>query len=340
MTQHQIDELISNGKFPEDTNQRQLIETHISWVILCDQFVYKIKKPIHYSFLDFSTLVSRKYYCERELLLNRRLTKDVYLEVLPIYQINDEYQIGGTQGNIIDYALRMHKLDPEKRMDILVRQGKVSTLDIENLAKRIAELHQEATIINEKDVLDIKNKFNDLATQSKFISDNLSAKNQKIIAEAITTSNDFLHKNEALLNNRLSSGFYRDGHGDLHSRNIFLLPEPTPFDCIEFNDEYRQIDILDEVAFLCMDLDALGRKDLSNLFIKYYNQFQPVIRNEAERKLFVYYKSYRANIRAKVNLLRASSAVNNTLKAKAKSEVTKYLELMKSYLTIIENEAD
>ena len=127
------------------------------------------------------------------------------------------------------------------------------------------------------------------------------------------------------------NGFFRDGHGDLHSRNIFLLPEPVIFDCIEFNDEYRQIDVLNDVAFLCMDLDAIARGDLSDVLITYYNKLFPSMETEAVRGLFIYYKGYRANVRAKVNSLRARSTQDDGHRSKALNEVKKYLLLMHSY---------
>ncbi|HUZ58421.1 MAG TPA: hypothetical protein VMU83_06540 [Hanamia sp.] len=153
-----------------------------------------------------------------------------------------------------------------------------------------------------------------------------------MIDDAIEFSNQFLNKNKKLIAERLSNGLYRDCHGDLHSRNIFLLPEPVPFDCIEFNDDFRQIDVLNEVVFLCMDLDAFDRKDLSELFLTYYNQFFPAMKTAEERNLFIYYKSYRANIRAKVNSLRAGSAKTDHEKSKAFAAAEKYLSLMNRYL--------
>ena len=343
MTQEEIDKLISDGEFPEPTKARRLMETHISWVILCDRFVYKIKKPIKYSFLDFSTLELRKHFCIRELELNQRFTKNVYLEVLPIYGKNGRFRIGGKPAGlpevheiIVDYTLKMRKLNPKKQMDVLVSKNKVSTSDIKNLAERIANFHKTATIIYDKDLLDVQSEFNDLATEKEFLSQNLHSDCENIIQKAIVSSDAFLSKNESLLGERLTSEFFRDVHGDLHTRNIFLLPEPLPFDCIEFNDEYRQIDILNEVAFLCMDLDALGRNDLSNLFIEQYNRLLPVMRNKAERRLFIYYKSYRSNVRAKVNSLRAKSALNKVDKTKALAEVKRYLTLMEGYMGLLD----
>jgi hypothetical protein len=332
MRRDQIDRLLSEGKFPEVTELRQLVETHISWVILCDRFVYKIKRPIKYSFLDFSTLELRKHFCERELELNQRMSTDMYQEVLPIYESNEVYTIGGDGDAVVDYALKMRKLDPQRQMDVLVAKNKVSAADIKNLAKRIADFHKNTDIIIIKDVLDVKEKFNALSEEKDFLTKHLNKNTGRRIDSAIEISNAFLNRNKALLNERLKKGFFRDCHGDLHTRNIFLLPEPQPFDCIEFNDDYRQIDVLNEVAFLCMDLDAWDRKDLSDLFIKQYNKLFPVMRNEMEYQLFVYYKSYRANVRAKVNSLRAESASDNFSQKQALAEARKYLRLMEHYL--------
>src|SRR5678815_376470 len=120
MTKEQINSLLSKGIFPETAGTRELIETHISWVIVCDQFVYKIKRPVHYSFLDFSTLEMRKHFCEREIELNKRLTDNIYLDVQPVSEWQGCFFIGATDGAIIDYAVRMHKLDREKQMNILL----------------------------------------------------------------------------------------------------------------------------------------------------------------------------------------------------------------------------
>lgn len=336
MTKKEIDKLIAHGEFPEISNHRKLVETHISWVILCDEFVYKIKKPIHYSFLDFSTIEKRKHFCERELQLNKRFAKDIYLEVLPIYRSEGRYQIGGDRGTALDYALKMHKLDPQKQMDVLISKNKVKKIDIKNLVECIVNFHKSTEIIYMKHVLNVKEKFKDLGLEKKFLSRHLDPKYINLIDRGIRTSDGFLSKNEKLLLSRLNSGFYRDCHGDLHTRNIFLLPAPQPFDCIEFNDDYRHIDVLNEVAFLCMDFDALGRRDLSTEFINQYNRLFQVMPTEKEHNLFTYYKCYRANVRAKVNSLRAKSAISDTDRNKVLSETKKYLGLMEGYIQLLD----
>jgi aminoglycoside phosphotransferase family enzyme len=226
----------------------------------------------------------------------------------------------------------MYKLDTEKQMDKLLIQHRVTESDIKKLAEKIALFHKKTTIIYQKDLLDIQKKFNDLEAEKEYLSKQLDGTFDLIINNAIEFSDKFLNKNKGLIARRLKEGFYRDCHGDLHSRNIFLLPEPVPFDCIEFNDDFRQIDVLNEVAFLCMDLDAFGHQDLSALFLKYYNEYFPAMKTKNERNLFIYYKSYRANIRAKVNSLRAKSTTTNEEKTQSLATVKKYLYLMENYL--------
>src|ERR1022692_71560 len=331
MTSEQINELVLKGKFPESSGRPELIETHISWVILCDKIAYKIKKPIRYSFLDFSTLEKRKFYCEREVELNKRLTDNIYLGVGPVKKISGCFFVGDGDAGIIDYAVCMRKVDRNKQMDLLLANGQVTEMDVRNLAEKIASFHNKANVIYAKDFLDVQQKFNDLKEEINYLHDSLNPGSAAIISHAIDMSNRFIDANRSLLAARLKSGFFRDCHGDLHSRNIFLLPSPQPFDCIEFNDDYRQIDVLNEIAFLCMDLDAYERRDLSDLFLDRYNNLFPSIKTEEENKLFIYYKSYRANIRAKVNSLRSRDARGDTEKNSILSEVSKYLLLMNHY---------
>ncbi len=330
MNRENINRLINNGSFPLETDSVDLIETHISWVIICDDFVYKIKKPIKYSFLDFSTLEKRKFYCEREIELNNRLTKNIYLGVLPVKKMASKFFIGNDKGEVVDYAVNMQKLPADKRMDKLLSTNKISGADIKNLAVKICSFHRQTNIIYKKNVLEIQQLFNDILAQKDFLQKNLNCGG--IITEAVHSSDKFLKQHNVLLEKRITDGFVRDCHGDLHSRNIFLLPEPVPFDCIEFNDDLRQIDVLNEIAFLCMDMEALGRQDLADLFFCEYNKLFLIARNEEERKLFFYCKAYRANIRAKINSMRTKDATKKHEKKEALYIANKYLLLMQDYM--------
>lgn len=330
MTGEEIQQLIT-GSFPTRCTNPELKETHISWVILCDDAVFKIKKPLKYSFLDFSTIEQRRYYCEREVMLNNRLTTDVYLDVVPIRKPSSGLSVGGEQGEVIDYAVQMRKLDNDRRMDLLLRNGLVTEDHIHNLANQIASFHREAEIVYPEDPLDIRRKFNDIEGQREFIREQLGDNYANMLEHTLKKSDEFVLDNRRLLEDRIEDGFHRDGHGDLHSRNIFLLDEPVIFDCIEFNDEYRQVDVLNEVAFLCMDLDVFGRPDLSRTFIEAYTSQFHAINGTRDLALFHYYRCYRANVSAKVNCLRARDAADSSAASPALREAARYLEQMHGY---------
>ncbi|HTI08218.1 MAG TPA: hypothetical protein VL832_06665, partial [Puia sp.] len=218
MTKEHIVKLLSSGAFPGFTGRPDLVETHISWVFLCDRFVYKIKKPICYSFLDFSTVEKRKFYCEREIELNRRLTYDMYLDVQPIREISGRFYVGNQSGEIIDYAVRMRKLAHSRQMDVLLQHDKVTHSDMRLLAEKIAGFHKRTRVIYKKEVGQIRKEFNDLKNEREYLGREAGA----IIDQAIDWSDSFIEKHKDLFAGRLKDGFYRDCHGDLHSRNIFL----------------------------------------------------------------------------------------------------------------------
>ncbi len=331
MTGELVRDLINTGQLPAGMLNPQLVETHISWVLMGDEWVYKIKKPVQYTFLDFSTLEKRKYYCEREVVLNNRFTRGIYQDVVPINQINGKLIIEGGTDGVIDYAVKMRKLDPGRQMDLLIKENKVTESDIIGLAQKIAGFHQEAEIKDQLDPDELAEKFNDLEGQTDYLTQFLPD-SRAIISNAIQLSNDILNQSRERISQRIKLGFVRDCHGDLHTRNIFLLPEPTPFDCLEFNDSYRYMDVLDEVAFLCMDLDALGRSDLATLFLHHYDQAFHTLLTMKDRRLFIYYKAYRANVRAKVNSLRARGFDNAEARNASLGEVKKYLQLMNGYI--------
>jgi aminoglycoside phosphotransferase family enzyme/predicted kinase len=334
MDRENIIQLITQKNFPVETNTADLIETHISWVIVCDYFVYKIKKNVKYSFLDYSTLEKRRFFCEKEIELNNRLTTGIYLCVTSVRKALFKYYIDGSAGEVIDYAVTMRKLPEERRMDKLLAQNNVSDSDIKNLAVKISAFHKTANVIHWKNNSSLKKLFDDLLTQKNYLQkyDDCAV----LIDDAFKKSDKFFELNVRLLENRVSGNFIRDCHGDLHSRNIFLLPEPVPFDCVEFSDELRQIDVLDEIAFFCMDLDAFERFDLSALFFDEYNRLFPVSNTDEDHELFIFYKAYRANIRAKVNSLRAQNASNESERRQALENVHKYLLLMNNYLKSID----
>jgi aminoglycoside phosphotransferase family enzyme len=331
MNKYEINELNRHGTYKGELLNGKLVETHISWVILTKQFAFKIKREMKYSFLNFSSLDKRKFYCERELLLNRRFS-NIYKDVLPIKREGSKLYIGAGKGKTIDYTVRMKRLQTAKQMNLLLGKNLVNKEQIKVLAKKIADFHQGADIIYTPfNKAEAKNKFNDILNVSDWIKINLGNAYVDSIKKAVISSNTFLDQNEQFIAKRVTAGFCRDGHGDLHSRNIFLYRDPVIFDCIEFNDDFRHIDVLNEVAFFCMDLEAFRRNDLSKIFMETYLELFPCMKSQNEEALFVYYKCYRTNVRAKVNALRAMQSADKVEINKCSIEIKKYLKLMDHY---------
>ncbi|MBK8194253.1 MAG: phosphotransferase [Lewinellaceae bacterium] len=335
MTAEQIQSIIKGSRFPGPKAPVTLIETHISWVILTPAFAFKIKKPLQLAFLDFSTLEKRAFYCGEELRLNRRLASDMYLDVLPVCLTKDgqpEIRPAAKGEAPVDFAVAMKRMDNDRQMDKLLRRNGVTAGDIEALAKMLVRFHR-SVVLSGNGVSDRaasnRDDFNDLFTLKKAAERLLGAGAGAQFDAWQQQVGTFLDKHRERLQQRAQAGFWVDGHGDLHARNIFLLPEgPLAFDCIEFSEHFRQGDILNELAFLCMDLDAGGHHELAEAFMTAYLREWPCIEGPEDALLFLYFKAYRANVRLKVALLESEQHRSTALEQTAQT----YWALLKRYL--------
>jgi aminoglycoside phosphotransferase family enzyme len=334
MTRQQIDKIVSASGVPEKERVNEVIETFISWILICNKNTYKIKRPVKYSFLDFSTMERRKNLCLQELHLNKQLAGDMYIEVLPVVKSGDELSIG-RNGEVIDYAVRMRTMDNNKLMNVLLPYGKVMDRQIQDLAHAIADFHLQSTPIYMHADYDLTGKFNDVTGQIPFLSSYISAEEIKVLKHSIESFNELTKLLTPRLIKRVNLGFIRNCHGDLHSGNIFLMDKPVPFDRIEFDPKLRQIDVLNEIAFLCMDLEHFEEPDLSKLFFETYNLRFPCVLNEEDEYLYMLYKAYRANVCAKVNSLKAQVASDHRLTLSYIENVRRYLRVMKIYLDYV-----
>lgn len=329
-----IEKIIEQNAFPDIAGESRLVETHISWVILSQNFAFKIKKPLCYSFLDFSTLEKRKFFCERELELNQRLTEDMYLAVAPIRKGDNFVRIGGPSGKVIDYAVKMRRMDESRQMNKVLEEETITLNHMEQLADRLASFHMNTDVVEKQpDITAMQEDFADLLKINHFVKEHLGQHAAEKIEETIAFSDQFLKKHSARILERHARGFTIDGHGDLHSKNIFLMEKPIVFDCIEFNDHFRQLDVLNELAFLCMDLDFYGRKDLGDHFLQKYFLQNPCLVGEEDRHIFNYYKLYRSNIKVKVNALKSMQTCNEQEFQKRKKLMTCYFNLLNKYLS-------
>ena len=293
-----IQALSNPEAYPVEPPSLELVQTQISYVFLAGNYVYKIKKPVDFGFLDYSTLEKRLHFCRKEVELNQRLCPYAYLGVVPITFDDNFYRIGG-EGTAVEYAVHMRRLPGEAMMDTLLEQNKITMEMIDRVAKIIADFHSKAATggeITEIGGIDavIKNTTENFEQTERFIGTVIQAES----FQRIKSFNDkFIYSNTALFRKRLDDGRIRDCHGDLHAAHICFCDNICIYDCIEFLDRFRYCDVASEVAFLAMDFDRYGHPDLSERFVDAY------IENSGDKELsrmLNFYKCYRAYVRCKV----------------------------------------
>jgi aminoglycoside phosphotransferase family enzyme len=330
LTQKQIVEaLMKPEAYDEDPGEIELCQTHISFVFLTAKFVYKVKKAVNFGFLDFSTLEKRRFFCERELELNRRLCDDMYLEVVPINKSNG-IKIKG-DGETVEYAVKMKRMPQNKIMSKLLEENKVDSRLIGEIAKIIADFHAKAETnerINEFGSLAIigTNWRENFEQTEEYVGKTITAENFKLIHEGVE---NFMKKSEPLFDERMAKGKIRDCHGDIHSGNIFVVDKVYIFDAIEFNERFRYSDVAADVAFLAMDLDFRKRPALSDFFVEKYIEYSE---DQEVRMVLPFYKCYRAYVRGKVVGFRLKDPnINEQEKAAAVKEAKAYFKLASNY---------
>ena len=288
-------------KRPSEVTHR---ETHISHLFFADDLVYKVKKSVRFSFVDYSTLSKRRHFLHEELRWNQRLAPSVYLGVLPISHENDGWQLG-SDANPVEYTLVMRRL-PEKRMlDFLLERNQVTLEMIRLLAETLAPFHAQAQTggkINASgDPESIRKIWDDnLADIRPFVGRFLDAEEFRSLSDF---GDSFITKHKDLLARRVEEGRIRELHGDLHCEHICFAPEGIQiFDCVEFNPRLRCCDISSEVAFLVMDMEFRGAEKLARDFLTRYRE---LVDDHEMPLLLPFYKCYRAVVRGKVTALQS-----------------------------------
>jgi hypothetical protein len=327
-----VKDLLEPAAYPHDVKEVELVQTHISYVFLTDRYVYKIKKPVNFGFLDFTTLEKRKYYCEQELKLNRRLSPDVYIGVLPVVEKNGKASLKGN-GKIIDYAVKMKRLPVDRLMKTLLQRGELTEKMLDRVAEKIAEFHSSAETSDE-----IK-KYGEIET-IKFNTDENFQQTERFINKTISQlqydvlknyTNKFYEEKRDVIVERIKNGRIRDCHGDLHMEHICITDEDIIiFDCIEFNERFRYSDTAADIAFLAMDLDFYGRRDISDRMMECYVKHSE---DYGVMEMLDFYKVYRAYVRGKVISFKLDDvSIAESEKNEAINTARKYFKLAYSYV--------
>ena len=322
--------LLKPEKYPHPVNRVDLVQTHISFVLLAGDFVYKFKKPVNFGFLDFSTLEKRGHCCEQELVLNRRLSPEIYLGLVTVTDDDGVITLDG-QGPVIEYGVKMRRMPEERMMVRVIDRGELQSDHIQALVDVLVPFYDkaetspaidkfgtaEAVAVNVLENFDQTRDFIGGGALSREQFDLISAYARSVLAQT------------DIFQARIEAGRIRDCHGDLYSANICLADKVYIYDCIEFNERFRYCDVASDVAFLAMDLDFHGLQELSAFFI---DRFCTRSGDEGLRQMLNFYTCYRAYVRGKIGLFTAADpAVDAQVKETSLAAAADYFALASDY---------
>ena len=319
--------------YPHKPDNVEHIQTHISHVFIAPPYVYKFKKQVNFEFLDFSSLDKRKHYCEQEVRLNQRMCGDTYIDVVPVYKTGDTWTFDESAGQQpFEYAVWMKQLSGKDFLIEDVRNGTLSLSQIDRVISKLVPFYEQQS--PETNVLEwgspekIKINTDENFEQTKaFIGDSIDGAAYNTIQ---TFTGRYLNQYQSLFEKRISQGRIVDGHGDLHLEHIHLTKNRVCiYDCIEFNDRFRYLDIASDIAFLAMDLDFNGYKNESNYLVQ---QMSDKLDDPGLMRLADFYKCYRAYIRGKVKSMESrEEEVGATGRKQASRLARNYFSLALKY---------
>ena len=321
-----IQRLLSPGAYPHQTTRHELVETHISWVILTGDLAYKIKKPVNFGFVDFSTLALREHFCHREVELNRRYTPEIYLGVVPVTGSLKDPRIDG-EGPVIDYAVKMVQFDLDCLLDTVSNKGQLDTGLVRAMAAELARTHREfPSLTGATD--------NPQAMGAAMIQNfdqvreyHLDPAEVALLDVLEAWTREHIERLFPVMIKRVQDGFVKDLHGDLHLNNMIVKDGKVKFfDCIEFRDDFRLMDTIAEIAFLAMDLARREQpaQQVLNDYLEYSGDFDGL-------RLLDFYRVYFAMVRAKVSLIREPVSRENLRASAAYASFRQFLLLARSF---------
>jgi aminoglycoside phosphotransferase family enzyme/predicted kinase len=321
--------LESPPSYPHKPTDVRAIQTHISWVFIASPFVFKVKKPVNLGFLDFSTLEKRHYFCQREIELNRRFCPEIYLDAVPVYETDSGFSFK-PRGKIVEYAVKMKELPRGCFLNELLEKNLVGEKEINRVISILHRFYQAETPTPKIEQWGTPEKLK-ISTDENFtqVESFIGKTISPAAFEAIRHyTNQFYELNENLFHERIQQHRVLDCHGDLRLDHVHLTPEATTiFDCIEFNDRFRFIDIANDLAFLAMDFDFKGRSDVGNLFLR---NAARELDDAGMLKVANFYKCYRAFVRGKVESIQATEK-ETTNSEEHQKQAARYFRLALGY---------
>ncbi len=320
--------------YPHAPNRVDLVQTHLSWVFLSGDRVYKVKKPVDFGFLDFTTLEKRHFFCQEEIRLNKRLCPEIYIGVTAINHGGQAgFSLGGP-GKTVEWAVEMKRMPDQGLMSIMIERDEIEKVDIDGIEELLVPFYQDAVAPKGKLFLGgidtVRENCEENFTQTEeFVG---TALTQDMYQQIMAYTRKFMEDNRELFSLRQEQGRIVEGHGDLYSANICFDRAKNKiyiFDCIEFNERFRYGDVAVDMAFLAMDLDFLGLCDLSAHFAKI---FQQDTGDQDLEKLLDFYKCYRAVVRGKIGCFTwASPGVDEKTRNRSMEQAKRYFRLACRY---------
>ena len=328
-----IQQMLQSAFYPHPTVEPiKLIQTHISYVLLTGEYAYKIKKPLDFGFLDYSTLEKRRHFCQEELRLNQRGAASLYLEVLPIAQVGDRFQFGGKE-TAVEYAVKMRQFPQEMLLSQLFERGELTEGRLLELAEVVAAYHLKAEtndyIRTFGEIAKIRPAFDQNYEQTEVYIGGPQTQTQFDLTKAYTDR--FFDEQQALFVERTGQNWIRACHGDLHLGNICLWQDQLMlFDCIEFNEPFRFVDVMFDIAYIVMDLVVKQRADLCSVFLNHYVEQTGDWEGLQILPLYVNRQSY---VRGKVtSFMLGDPSVSPEAKAAAENKAALYYKLAWDYV--------
>ena len=271
-------------------------ETHMSHVFLVGDQVFKLKKPVRFPYLDFSTPQRREAACRAEIELNRRLAPDVYRGVVPLVRSATGLAIGG-RGEVVDWLVVMKRLDESDMLDCLIAEQRVDAIKLDRLVAVLAQFYRRATPVLLSPAIHLVDWKRSLAYNRRILLDPRFGIPAGLVQRVDHAQRQFLDRHSGLITARLRHRRIVSGHGDLRPEHIWLGEEVRIIDCLEFNPRLRVVDPFDEVAYLSLECERLGAAWVS-AFIEH--SMKRLLRDGPAEELFTFYRCHRATLRARL----------------------------------------
>ena len=325
-----IRHLLAPAAYPHAVTEVNLVQTHISYVLLAGDYVYKFKKPVDFGFLDFTTLAKRQHFCEQELLLNRRLCPTLYLGLVSVNDQDGQLALNGP-GRVVEYGVKMRRMPAARMMGNIIKTGQLTEGMLDDIVKTLIPFYAKAE--NGPAI----QQFGTAKAVSVNVLENFQQTERFVGGDALRQAQferishyagAFLREEDRFAS-RIAAGRIKDCHGDLYSANICLADQVYIYDCIEFNQRFRYCDVASDVAFLAMDLDYHDLEGLARHFIA---RFTAASADEGLLTVLNFYKCYRAYVRGKIGLFTGHAPeVDAQTRQQSLAQARKYFELAERY---------